>query len=103
MIAKLLSGLPDELRYAVRTDMQQEFPKEGGIYRGTVKDFVRIPKLHSMQTGVDDMTATAKFREKLPNYLRSNQLIASSTESGLKLVSLAQRIMNRCNVSSHRV
>ena len=137
MIAKLLSGLPDELRYAVRTDMQQEFPKEGGIYGGTVKDFVRILKLHSMQTeadmmeslnqlklgsnkdlrkffyqikglveatlddkqkasGVADMIATAKFREKLPNYLRSNQLIASSTESGLKLVSLAQRIMNRC-------
>ena len=137
MIAKLLSGLPDELRYAVRTDLQQNYPKIDGEYGGTVAEFLTILKTHAMQTtadmmeslsmlrlgnnkdlrkfyyqvkslvdatlttkqrdsGVSELIATAKFREKLPNYLRNNQLIASSTESGLKLVGLAQRVMNRC-------
>ena len=137
MIAKLLSGLPDELRYAVRTDLQQTYPKVDGEYGGTVQDFLSILKTHAMQTtadmmeslsmlrlgnnkdlrrfyyqvkslvdatlttkqrdsGVSELIATAKFREKLPNYLRNNQLIASSTESGLALVGLAQRVMNRC-------
>ena len=137
IIARLLSGLPDELRYAVRIDLQTNFPKKDGVYGGTVADFVKILKEHSMQTvadmqeslqmlqlgsqkdlrrfyyqikslvdstlsdkqrdsGVSELIASSKFREKLPNYLRNNQLIASSTESGLKLVSLCQRVMNRC-------
>ena len=137
IIAKLLSGLPDELRYAVRADLQNNYPKVNGIYGGTVADFIKTLKQHAMQTtadmqeslqmltlgsqrdlrrffyqikslvdstltdkqresGVAELIATAKFREKLPNYLRNNQLIASSTESGLKLVGLAQRVMNRC-------
>ena len=137
MIAKLLSGLPDELRYAVRTDLQQTCPKVNGEYGGSIQEFLTILKTHAMQTtadmmeslsmlrlgnnkdlrrfyyqvkslvdatlttkqrdsGVSELIATAKFREKLPNYLRNNQLIASSTESGLALVGLAQRVMNRC-------
>ena len=137
IIARLLSGLPDELRYAVRTDLQANFPKKDGVYGGTVADFIKILKEHAMQTtadmqeslqmlqlgsqkdlrrfyyqikslvdstltdqqrdsGVSELIASSKFREKLPNYLRNNQLIASSTESGLKLVGLAQRVMNRC-------
>ena len=137
IIARLLSGLPDELRYAVRTDLQNSFPKKDGVYGGTVADFVKILKEHAMQTtadmqeslqmlqlgsqrdlrrfyyqikslvdstltdkqrdsGVSELIASSKFREKLPNYLRNNQLIASSTEEGLKLVGLAQRVMNRC-------
>ena len=137
IIAKLLSGLPDELRYAVRTDLQSEYPKVNGAYGGTIADFTDILKKHSMQTledmqealqqlklgngkdlrkffyqikglvdatltdeqratGVSDMLTTAKFREKLPAHLRNNQIIASSTKSGLALVGLAQRVLNRC-------
>ena len=144
MIAKLLSGLPDELRYAVRTDLQAQFPKTEGVYGGTIADFVEILKKHSMQTledmqealqqkkigsekdlrkfyfqlkglvdatltkeqratGVSEMLTTAKFREKLPANLRQNQLIASSSEQGLKLVSLAQRVMNRCKTDGTEV
>ena len=141
MIAKLLSGLPDELRYAVRTDLQQSFPKVNDAYSATIADFLDILKTHAMQTqadmmeslamlklgtnkdlrrfyyqikslvdstlddkqrasGVSELLATAKFKEKLPNHLKNNQLIASSTESGLKLVGLAQRVMNRCKSDS---
>ena len=141
MIAKLLSRLPDELRYAVRTDLQASHSKVNDTYPATIADFLELLKTHSMQTqadmmeslamlklgtskdlrrfyyqikslvdstlddkqrasGVSELLATAKFKEKLPNHLKNNQLIASSTESGLKLVGLAQRVMNRCKSDS---